>query len=135
MYPKGYEQVANFELSMSEWGNAVPYTTQTHREARSRRDPQVARYQDYKKWLEWQVEPHIKGIIRKPTHLDLPILHVHAVFKDRRHGDPSNVRKGVEDAIYKQDKYVTGGVTIAYDKDNPRVVITILERVITQKEG
>ena len=44
--------------------------------------------------------------------------------KGMRHGDPSNVYKGIEDALFTVDKYICGSFDFQYDS-NPRVEITI----------
>ena len=137
MYPKGYEITASFELDMSEWGNAVPYTSQAHEAKGSRKHGQVKRYKVYKHWLAWTLaslkiaDPRIKDI-KQPKKGEKVYLYVHIYFRDYTHGDPENVRKAIQDAIYGQDKYVAGCVDFGYDKERPRVVITILER---EREG
>jgi hypothetical protein len=132
MYPKGYEQVASFELDMSDWGNAVPYTSQSYEKKGSRKHGQLKRYKDYKKWLQWKlIEAHV-DTLKAPGKGEKVYLHVYIYFRDYTHGDPENCRKAIQDAIYAQDKYVAGCVDFGYDRDNPRVVITILER---EKEG
>jgi len=70
--------------------------------------------------------------IRIPGKGEKVYLYVHCYFRDYTHGDPENVRKAIQDAIYGQDKYVAGCVDFGYDRDNPRVIITVLER---EKEG
>ena len=134
MYPKGYKQVASIELDMRAWGNAVPYTSQAHERRGSRKSGQVKRYRDYKKWLAriLYYERHLEKCNLEPDKDNKVYLYVHIYFSNHRHGDPENIRKAIQDAIYKQDKYVAGCVDFGYDRDNPRVVITILER---EKEG
>ena len=130
MYPKGFEIVASFEIDMSEWGNAMPYTSQAHEAKGSRKHGQLKRYKAYKLWLGWKVKPHVRGI-HTPGKGEKVYLYVHEYLKDYTHGDTENIRKAIQDAIYGKDKYVAGGYDFSYDKDNPRVVITILEREAT----
>jgi hypothetical protein len=59
---------------------------------------------------------------RKKVFMDVMIY-----FSCGRHGDPENIRKGVQDAIYIQDRMVAGSVDFAYDRDNPRVEVEIRE--------
>lgn len=54
-------------------------------------------------------------------------LNVMIYFRNRKHADPENVRKGIQDAIFKKDKYVAGRVDFDYDAVNPRVEIEIIE--------
>jgi hypothetical protein len=129
MYPEGYEIKASFELDMADWGNAVPYTSQSHEKRGSRKHGQVKRYKDYKKWLAFQLMQGQADGITMPGKGEKVYLYVHCYFKDYTHGDPENCRKAIQDAIYTQDKYVAGCVDFSYDKDNPRVMITILEAV------
>jgi hypothetical protein len=46
-------------------------------------------------------------------------------FRNRRHPDPSNVHKAIEDALFKCDKYCEGSFSFGYDLDNPRVEVTL----------
>jgi hypothetical protein len=126
MYPKGYEIVASWEVPTD--GNAVPYKRMTQAEARMRNKPGVLRYLKWQAMIAESALPH--KFDRAPK--EKVYLYVHAYFRDGRHGDPDNVFKGIADSIYGQDKYVAGCVDFGYDRDNPRVVITILER---EKEG
>jgi hypothetical protein len=52
-------------------------------------------------------------------------LNVMIYFGSHRHGDPENIRKGIQDAIYKQDRLVAGSVDFGYDPPFPRVEIEI----------
>lgn len=55
------------------------------------------------------------------------LLHAMIYFKDKKHPDPENVRKGIQDALFTSDKYVAGCYDFEYDPDNPRVEIEIVE--------
>jgi poly-gamma-glutamate capsule biosynthesis protein CapA/YwtB (metallophosphatase superfamily) len=59
---------------------------------------------------------------RKKVFLDVMIY-----FSTGRHGDPENVRKGIQDAIYTQDRMVAGSVDFDLDLMNPRVEVEISE--------
>jgi hypothetical protein len=126
MYPKGYEVRASIEIPTD--GNAVPYKRMTQAEARIRNKPGIKRYLDWKDMIASSTN-HL-AFMRAPQ--EKVYLYVHVYFRDKRHGDPENVRKGIQDAMYVQDKLVAGCVDFGYDRDNPRVIITILER---EKEG
>jgi len=53
-------------------------------------------------------------------------LNIMIYFKNRHHADPSNVFKGVEDALYDLDKYVRGSFDFDYDPKKPRVEAEVL---------
>ena len=50
-------------------------------------------------------------------------------FANERRGDCVNIMKGIEDALFHDDKYVTGSYDFFYDKENPRVEVEIKRRV------
>lgn len=54
-------------------------------------------------------------------------MNVMVYFRNGRHGDPENIRKGIQDAVYAQDRMVAGGVDFAYDAESPRVEVEIRE--------
>jgi hypothetical protein len=134
MYPKGYEIVASWEVPTD--GNAVPYTRMTQRQAK------IANYRNIQRYFDWKrlicaSAMNFVGIGQKgfnPTPKEKVYLYVHVYFKDRTHGDPDNILKGIADSIYTQDKYVAGCVDFGYDKENPRIVITILEKPVIIEE-
>ena len=59
---------------------------------------------------------------RKKVFMDVMIY-----FSTRRHGDPENIRKGIQDAIYTQDRMVAGSVDFDLDLMNPRMEVEIRE--------
>ena len=70
-------------------------------------------------------------------------FHTRAFFKDRNHGDPENIHKGVVDAICytahgkskKRDKYTGGAFSVPrYDKKEPRVEVVIADGTLPLKE-
>jgi hypothetical protein len=124
-YPNGFKQVAAWEVPTD--GNAVPYTRMTQMEAKRGNYPKVKRYLDWKRMLVISSAPYVLKHYH-PAPKEKVYVYVHIYFKDKRHGDPDNVYKGILDALYRQDKYVAGCVDFGYDRDNPRVLITILER-------
>jgi hypothetical protein len=65
-------------------------------------------------------------IDRKPK--EKVFMDVMIYFGSRRHGDPENVRKGIQDAIYINDRMVAGSVDFDYDPGNPRVEIEIRQK-------
>jgi hypothetical protein len=48
-------------------------------------------------------------------------------FRNRKHPDPENVRKGIQDAVFRKDNLVAGNVDFGYDAMNPRVEIEIID--------
>lgn len=47
-------------------------------------------------------------------------------WASKHHGDPDNVLKGINDALYQNDKLVAGSVDFEYDPDKKgRVEVTI----------
>jgi len=54
-------------------------------------------------------------------------LNVMIYFRNRKHPDPENVRKGIQDAVFRKDNLVAGNVDFGYDAMNPRVEIQIVD--------
>ena len=54
-------------------------------------------------------------------------MYCNIFFKTKAHGDPDNVAKAINDALFENDKYVCGAYTYSYDTDNPRVEIEMLK--------
>ncbi len=46
-------------------------------------------------------------------------------FKSGIHPDPDNVQKAILDSLFKSDKYCAGSFDYDYDKENPRVEVTL----------
>ena len=126
----------------SQDGNPVPYLRLTQNELRLLRIPawkaritgkrtRVQRYMDWKEYVylcflkacqENKVSPEefFRHISRaQKVRLDC-IVH----FKDRRHGDPENVRKGISDAIFQDDRKVIGFYDFDYSS-KPGVEVKI----------
>jgi hypothetical protein len=59
---------------------------------------------------------------KKKVFMDVMIY-----FSTGRRGDPENIRKGIQDAIYRQDRMVAGAVDFDLDLMNPRVEVEIRE--------
>lgn len=55
----------------------------------------------------------------KRVHMDMTITYI-----DKTHADSDNVFKGIADALFKNDKYLSGSFTFEYG-DTPRVDITL----------
>lgn len=117
-------------------GTPVPYKRMTQGQVKLMKIPDhkisakgakvkhfIRRYLSWKEFV-YVTSKHLK-FNRAPQHK--VYLDVVAYFADKTHGDPGNIRKGIEDALYKTDKYVAGNVEFFYDKQNPRCEVTITE--------
>ena len=118
-----------FEFIVHCRTNPIPYKRTTTRQ----------KYKDpaYKKYTEWKgiVLNHFALKFRKLPPMLLKkdrkyYVDIMIYFKDKKHGDPDNVAKGINDSIFIKplsDKYVAGSYDFDYDKTNPRVEIKIKE--------
>ena len=106
--------------------NPVPYTRVTRFS--------VQRGKKYKMWKEKVKDDFKEAFGNKPiaffeNRAEYSIF-TKIFFKDKRGGDPENVRKGISDAIFEKnvidDKNVTGAEEFYYDKDRPRVEVRIV---------
>ncbi len=70
-----------------------------------------------------------KGIDRRPKEKVRLITRIY--FSSNKHPDAENVHKGISDAIFENDKMVSGSFDFFYDSRNPRVEIEIID----PKEG
>lgn len=117
-------------------GPPVPYLRMTQGQIRLMRIPdhklrpdglkvkdRIRRYLRYKEATLMIVAPF--SFDRAPRNK--VFLNVTCYFKNRKHPDPENVRKGISDAIFTQDKYVAGLIDFFYDQANPRVEVEIVE--------
>jgi len=108
-------------------GHPVGYTRTTQG---SIWKPQYQRYLDYKSAVvaafldqvpgEWGYPKPLTTTRELQTEMDTMIY-----FKNGRHPDPSNVHKAIEDALFACDKYCDGKFSFDYDKENPRVEVTL----------
>ena len=114
--------VYKFEITGLEY-NPVPYKRTTQR----------AKFvsADYKKYLKWktllgdefckQNERAAKELYKigkeyhvRPRLSGAYFVETVAIYKDKTHGDTDNVAKGVLDALFKNDKYVSGSYRYEY---------------------
>lgn len=116
-------------------GTAVPYTRMTQGQVKLMRIPdhklspsglkikeKLRRYFDWKDFVN--LHTLNLGIDKSPK--EKVFLNVMVYYRDKKHADPENIRKGIQDAIFTNDKMVAGSVDFSYDYTNPRVEIEIL---------
>lgn len=107
--------------------NPVPYKRTTQR--------QKFVEKGYKRYIEYK-NLIVAEFVKKYKCLPSKILenktkyyvNVIAYYKDKTHADTDNVAKGVNDAIFQKplnDKYIAGSYDFFYDKEDPRLEITI----------
>lgn len=85
------------------------------------RNPHAVRYGLWKD----HVRAHLPaGLAETAPTRERPLrLDTFPVFRNGQHPDAANVRKGVEDALWRNDKYAYGMVgRPRFDKENPRVI-------------
>ncbi len=109
-------------------GNPIPYHRTTQK---SLWDKQAKRYAAWKKYVQ-QCALEAGLDIRKLQKNQTYSLDVMCWFTDETHGDPENVRKGVQDALFEiaGDKHVFGAVYFAHipgltESHNPGVEISL----------
>ena len=101
--------------------NPVPYKRTTQR----------AKFvsEDYKKYCAWKKLLATK--LRKQNGVTPALrgryyVEVVATYKDKTHGDTDNVAKGVNDALFANDKYVSGSYDFKYGQSGG-IMIKIYE--------
>ncbi len=118
-------------------GAPVPYLRMTQGQVRLMRIPihklkseaayktrmRIQRVLDYKQW----VTAHTFGKRYDRSPKKKTTLNVMCYFANKKHPDPENVRKLIQDALFDFDKHVVGMVDFEYDAADPRCVIEIIE--------
>lgn len=123
-------------------GNAVPYTRMTQR---GKFKPNARKYTKWKQYVVGQFIDHLgqcdcfdsheqRAIMLTVAQGKAPLPYVPGIkielncmiyFATKNHGDPENIRKGIMDALFSNDKNVIGYYDYDYDPDRPRVEIEI----------
>lgn len=116
-------------------GDAVPYQRMTQGQVKLMRIPdakisaqgmkQKMRIRRYLEWKDWVNGHTFKMNFPRSPKIKV-FLNVVVFFKNKAHADPENIRKGIQDAIFENDKMVAGSVDFGYDPDNPRCEIEII---------
>jgi len=91
----------------------VPYKRTTQRAKFVDKD--YKRYQAYKNAL---IGAFMQNVGKHPHKVLIGsckwYVDVLVTYKDKRHGDTDNVAKGINDALFENDKYVAGSYDYAY---------------------
>lgn len=108
--------VYELEITGLEY-NPVPYKRTTQRAKFASED-----YKKYCAWKKFLAEEFRKqnGII--PALRGRYRVEIVATYKDKTHGDTDNVAKGVNDALFASDKYVSGSYEFQYGKSGGIIV-------------
>lgn len=128
-------KVINFTIE-SQGTNPIPYKRMTQGEVKMMRIPRhrvrpshLAKWDGMKRYFDWK--DYVELLAYKYKFNRSPkkkvFLNVMIYFKNKAHADPENVRKGIQDAIFTQDKYVAGSVDFDYDNNRPRCEVEIIE--------
>lgn len=133
-FPKGVPFKKTFAFEVP--GDSVPYTRMTRGGLKLLKMPdhkldktgldkkrKIQRYLDYKNLVEMiSLQAKFDRAPKEKVYLNCMIY-----FKNYAHADPENVRKGIQDALFDNDKYVAGAYDFDYDPQNPRVEVTICQ--------
>lgn len=98
-------------------GNPIPYHRMTQRSKWTRPAQRYLAYKGYVQKHALEAGLQFDRLEKNGWYR----LDVEVNFADETHGDPENVRKGIQDAIFQRagDKHVWGSVTFCH---NPREV-------------
>lgn len=91
------------------------------------------KYKRYQAWKDHVCDAmrdagHLPYTIRKPLTTDKAVwtrMDIKIYFANDARSDPDNVWKGIADALFDNDKYLSGSFDFDYDKQNPRVEVEI----------
>ncbi len=120
----------NFIIKTDQFPNKNPlgYTRTTQR---GRFDPKYRLYEAWKDWVWLSFSQQVRNWKRIPDKQKF-FLSTMIYYNNDVRADPSNVFKGIEDALadskkkhqdrlYKDDKWATGRFEFQFDPKNPRV--------------
>ena len=103
------------------YGNPIPYERMTQR---SKWKPRNKRYFRWKLYITqcWLAK---YGRPPKFNPGETYRLDVVCFFKGEVHADCENIRKGVQDALFSNDKHIWGFVSFAHTEKRPGISITV----------
>jgi len=113
-------------------GNPIPYFRQTQKSAY--KNPGARRYHLWCDYVRASFLDQCPGMALengsiKPltTDSDFPmaLLYVMIFYKDKNHGDPDNIYKGIADALFDNDKYLNGQFWLYEDRYQPRIEVIL----------
>jgi len=101
-------------------GNPIPYERMTQR---SKFLPRNKRYSSWKRYIigSWMEKFHRAPDFDPGETYRLDVI---CYFKGENHGDPENIRKGVQDALFSNDKHIWGLVGFGHSRE-PAIYIKI----------
>lgn len=107
-------------------GNPIPY----HRSTQGGQwKPAVIRYNEWKDHVAkaYCDASGVTTVARKPIPKQAGKVYVDILifYKDKKHADSDNIAKGINDALFENDKFVAGSYDFEYDAENPRVEVSI----------
>jgi len=120
-------------------GDPVPYLTRTSRTSRLLKIPRHKvrethikewdKVRQYVDWLEYVGYCVLNARIKLPSFPKEKIyLNIMVFYPKKPHViDPENIRKGIQDALFEEDKNVAGAYDYDYDANNPRCEVTIIQ--------
>lgn len=104
--------------------NPIPYKRTTQR---AKYSDEYKRYQSYKNLVISQfirkTGKHPHNVLKSSNKYRIDVF---ITYCDKRHGDSDNIAKGINDALFKNDKLVAGSYDFAYGETG-RVDIEIRE--------
>jgi len=101
-------------------GNPIPYERMTQK------TKWLARNKRYFRWKQYILQCWLEKYHRYPDFApgDTYRLDVICYFKGENHADPENVRKGVQDALFSNDKHIWGLVGFRHASE-PAIYIKV----------
>ncbi len=122
-------------------GNPVPYTRTLSHAWRNdaTRYKQWLRHvlnsflSNYSKGKEVRnIYTHGKPLVLGPD--EMAQMDITIFWKNKRHGDPDNIFKGIADALFYDDREVYGSIKLGGFSDKPRVKVNIKICKLKQKK-
>ena len=106
-------------------GNAIPALRMTQGSKWSDKSQRYLMWKEYVCQQYWY-QVRGKNFVSTPF-IDKKCagLYIKVYWKDLTHGDTENVFKGIADALFVNDKFLSGAFSFGYDKGNPRVEVRI----------